>query len=259
MAKILDLRSLDKANQEREARIANNQKKLEEMATGEEHFDAAVAHKKSQSRLEANEMIMKVNPEVIDPSKTPYDQIVAIMRDNLQHITSVSESFKLSDPLATLIAHDRSRRVKAFDESIIPFENPVIRFTGEIATRYAGPIGIVARSDSPNDPEVCLYYRKQYLFSSLWDFALFMAGTPKYKHFYTLLLSLEDESARCSYINKVLTAIRRDEAFSITATPRQQFTEAVVNKSSKLEDYIAFSALCQYVTEKAINTKFVML
>ena len=253
MAKILSFDMLGNEEKEKQERIARNQQHLENLASAEVNTKQALQI--SSERIYSDPLFRHMNPLTIS-----YEDVISIIKEDNKKISSIADFLKkVSDSKAALTPFDWSYRIKAFDHSIIPFEHPVVKLSSDIDTVFAGPIGILSNSSNPEEPVSCLYYRKNYLFTTLWDFCLFMAGTPKYKHFYTLLLSLKDSDNKCSYINKVLAAVRNDETFSISAIPRTTFEEDVLNKSSKLEDYIGFSSLMQYVVERALNEKFSIL
>ena len=253
MAKILSFDTLGKEDKEKQERIARNQRHLENLASGEVNIEQAFQI--SRECISSDKLFKNIDPHTIS-----YEDVIAIIKDDSKKIGSIADFLKkVSDAKAALVPFDWSYRIKAFDHSIIPFEHPVVKLSSDINTAFAGPIGILSDSKIPTEPVSCLYYRKNYLFTTLWDFCLFMAGTPKYKHFYTLLLSLKDSDNKCSYINKVLAAVRNDETFSISAIPRTIFEADVLTKSSKLEDYIGFSSLMQYAVEKALNEKFSIL
>lgn len=256
MAKIVSFGSLDKEKQEKLARIEENQKKLEQLASVETEFSeftAADARRASASRLETNRLFAVLNPSAMD-----YEELIDMMRLRFQNITDLTDLLKLADPAASLITFDRSDKIKAFDESIIPFENPVVRLTPSIVTDYAGPIGILTNKTN-GELEACLYYRKNYVFSSLWDIALFISAMPKYQQFYNQLLNSKQVTQRYALAFEVIDALQQDEPFNVDAITRQEFVSTILNKSNKLEDYIVFSTMAQYAVEKAINSRFVLL
>ena len=254
MAKILSFGNLAEEEKEKQERIARNQKHLENLASGS--IDDA---DKQLSGMPVFMIPAGKFPEGINPQSASYEDIVEMLKMSIRNTSSIPDLLKSVEPKSSLLPFDWSNRIKAFDHSIIPFENPVIRFTPEVKTTSNGIIGLLADQRNHDDPVACLYYRNSYLFASQWDFCLFMAGTPKYKHFYTLLLSLKDTNSRCAYMNKVLTAVRKNEEFTSGVITRTAFVENALSASSKLEDFIAFSSMCQYAVEKALNDKFVIL
>ena len=263
MAIITDLRVHKEKEDARQRRIEENRQMLEEMAS-DPMLTADEAKRRSAASDLGREIINNSNntgmPVVMHNGEPIYHEVAIreITADAL-NAKNVYEILLCDTPGQALAPFDWSNRIKACDDSIIPFSYPVIRFTEEVPTGFAGPIAIRAKSEHLDDPDTFLYYRKRYLFMSQWDFCLFMAGTKKFHSFYGPMLDCEDEPVKHVLINKLMKELRKTETFNFGAVKRSRFIHETLSKSTYVGDHIGFHLLTQIAIMNKLHTEFTIL
>ena len=263
MAIITDLRVHKEKEDARQRRIEENQQMLEEMASGPT-LSADEARRRSAASTLGKEIannnhqnkyeIRFENGDSIEP-----DFVIRELTASALSAQSISAAMVCTMPAQSIAPFDWSNRIKACDDSIIPFSYPVIRFTEEVPTGFAGPIAIRAKSEHLDDPDTFLYYRKRYLFMSQWDFCLFMAGTKKFHSFYSPMLDCEDELVKHVLINKLMKELRKTETFNFGAVKRSRFIQETLSKSTYVGDHVGFHLLAQIAIMDKLQTEFTML
>lgn len=263
MAIITDLRVHREKEDARQRRIEENQQMLEEMSS-EPTLTADEARRRSAASTLGKEIannnhqdkyeIRFENGDAIEP-----DVVIRELTASALSAQTISAAMLCTMPSQAIAPFDWSNRIKACDESIIPFKYPVIRFTEEVPIGFAGPIAIRAKSEQPDDPDIFLYYRKRYLFMSQWDFCLFMAGTKKFHSFYGPMLGCEDELVKHVLINKLMKELRKTETFNFGAVKRSRFIQETLSKSTYVGDHVGFHLLTQIAIMDKLQTEFTML
>ena len=262
MAIITDFRSLQEEENARQRRIEENQQILETMASEPTLTADEARHRSAASNL-GKEIINNSNNTgipVMMRNGEPIDREVAIREITADALNAknVYEMLLCNTPGQALAPFDWSNRIKACNESIIPFEHPVIRFTDEVPVSFAGPITLIEDKNNQSD-SLSLYYRKRYVFMSMWDFCLFMAGTKKFHTFYSHMLDCKDTASKHIIGNHLMKELRKTETFNFSPVNRRAFILDTLSKSTYLGDHVGFHILAQLALMNHIADKFTVL